>query len=147
MKVYKDSYYCFACGRSGDIYSLVEALDGCDFKPAFIKLGGTYEKMTNREKKNSRVSWNHSKESTQINEIGKAEYEQVFWSCLDIIHYSNKLQPYSNTWCEIKNFEPLLKSWLDEYEDRREVNVNVYTKCCEFRQKFNFTRINIERAV
>lgn len=43
MKVYKDSYYCFGCGAAGDIFSFVQHMDGCNFKDAFMRLGGTYE--------------------------------------------------------------------------------------------------------
>lgn len=40
MKIYGDSYYCFGCGASGDIFSFVERMEGCGFKDAFYALGG-----------------------------------------------------------------------------------------------------------
>lgn len=46
MKVYKDSYNCFACGANGDIFTFVQNMDNCDFKTAFYQLGGTYSKPT-----------------------------------------------------------------------------------------------------
>ena len=44
MKIYKDSYYCFGCGATGDIFAFVQNMDNCDFKTAFTILGGTYQK-------------------------------------------------------------------------------------------------------
>ena len=51
MKIYKDSFHCFACNRSGDIFRFVMEMDGVDFKTAFYQLGGTYE----HESKSSRI--------------------------------------------------------------------------------------------
>lgn len=39
MKIYKDSYYCFGCGATGDIFTFVQSMDNCDFKTAFQILG------------------------------------------------------------------------------------------------------------
>ena len=44
MKIYKDSFYCFGCGASGDIFGFVQMHDNCDFKSAFYSLGGGYVK-------------------------------------------------------------------------------------------------------
>jgi len=50
MKVYQDSYNCFACGANGDIFSFVQAMENCDFKTAFYRLGGKYQHDGNRSK-------------------------------------------------------------------------------------------------
>ena len=44
MKIYKRSFYCFSCGAHGDIFSFVQEMEKCDFKTAFMFLGGTYDK-------------------------------------------------------------------------------------------------------
>jgi DNA primase len=44
MKIYKDSFHCFGCGASGDIFGFVQMHDNCDFKSAFYSLGGGYAK-------------------------------------------------------------------------------------------------------
>lgn len=46
LKIYKDSFYCFGCGASGDIFDFVMRMERCDFKTAFGILGGTYQKPT-----------------------------------------------------------------------------------------------------
>ena len=40
LSVYLDSnrYYCFACGASGDAISLIQRLDGLDFREAVTQL-------------------------------------------------------------------------------------------------------------
>lgn len=43
MKIYKDSYHCFGCGASGDIFTFVQQMEGIDFKEAFKMLGGAYK--------------------------------------------------------------------------------------------------------
>ena len=43
LKVYKDSFHCFACETNGDIFKFVQLMENCDFKSAFLKLGGTYK--------------------------------------------------------------------------------------------------------
>ncbi len=44
MRIYKDSYYCFGCGATGDIFTFVQNMDNVTFKEAFQILGGTYER-------------------------------------------------------------------------------------------------------
>ena len=48
MKIYKDSFNCFSCGAHGDIFSFVQEMEKCDFKTAFMFLGGTYDKDKNQ---------------------------------------------------------------------------------------------------
>lgn len=50
MKIYKDSFHCFACGKNGDIFTFVQNIDNCDFKTAFYSLGGEYQKPTKASK-------------------------------------------------------------------------------------------------
>ena len=56
MRIYKDSYYCFGCGESGDIFSFVEKMEDVSFKEAFISLGGTYEEYEQELYKRGRFS-------------------------------------------------------------------------------------------
>ena len=44
LKLYKDSFHCFACGANGDIFTFIQKMDSCDFKTAFYSLGGEYAK-------------------------------------------------------------------------------------------------------
>lgn len=46
MKIYKDNYHCFGCRANGDIFSFIQQMNNCDFKTAFLSLGGTYQKSS-----------------------------------------------------------------------------------------------------
>lgn len=52
LKIYKDSFYCFGCGKSGDIFSFLQEYHDITFKEAYRILGGTYD----RDKKNLLVT-------------------------------------------------------------------------------------------
>ena len=56
MKVYKDSVYCFGCGWTGDVFKLYQELNHCDFKTAFLALGGEYEKKDSHQRFQQRQS-------------------------------------------------------------------------------------------
>lgn len=43
MKIYKDSFHCFGCGESGDIFSFIEKMDNLAFNEVYRLLGGTYD--------------------------------------------------------------------------------------------------------
>lgn len=103
MKIYKDSYHCFACGANGDIFTFVQGMDNCDFKTAFYSLGGTYQKPTDssklaayraqkarekREKKQQRI-----RQRMELNNMLIGVY--VVWL--------KKLDPFSDAWCDCMN--------------------------------------------
>ena len=65
MKIYKDSYHCFGCGASGDIFSFVMGMDNCDFKTAFKSLGGTYQTKSDYQHKIYQYRMQKRKETEQ----------------------------------------------------------------------------------
>lgn len=74
MKVFKDGFKCFTCGNGGDVFSFVQQIEKCDFKQAFLILGGTYEHGT----KASQMALYHAQKAKErrINEKAKAEQRQ-----------------------------------------------------------------------
>jgi DNA primase len=42
-KIYPDSFYCFGCHASGDIFTFIQKMENCGFKRAYEILGGTYD--------------------------------------------------------------------------------------------------------
>lgn len=54
MKVYKDGFNCFACGWKGNVIDFVMKYDGCNFKAAYVRLGGTYKSMSPEEREQER---------------------------------------------------------------------------------------------
>ena len=46
MKLYKDSFYCFSCQKSGDIFSFVQQINGIDFKTSMLTSSGYLKGLT-----------------------------------------------------------------------------------------------------
>lgn len=103
MKIYKDSYHCFGCGASGDIFSFVQQMDHCDFKTAFYSLGGTYEKPTFQSKLSV---YKAQKQSAQREKAKKKlkRRRELNNILIDVYRdYMNKSEPYSDVWCDCCN--------------------------------------------
>ena len=106
MKIYNDSFYCFACGKNGDIFTFIQEMDHCDFKAAFLSLGGTYENKTmesrmalyraqkSREKRRIEEDRKRQKLNEYIDDIKFHRYmlsildegTDAFWNHLDKLH-------------------------------------------------------------
>lgn len=140
MKIYKDSYNCFACGANGDIFTFVQNMDGVDFKTAFLTLGGSYKKLSNREKVTAKITRNVA--AAKRNDRAKVETElrEALIAALDLAKETIKnYEPLSDAWCEAQNFLPKAQEWWQiKFVNGEEVNeVDVYRKCCQFRQDIN----------
>lgn len=108
MKIYKDSFNCYACGVNGDIFTFIQKMDGCDFKTAFYSLGGTYQKPTD----SSKLALYRLKKAKENREKKEARLRER-------IHFNNMLIGIYVTW--LKRLEPLSDAWCD--------CMNEYTKC------------------
>lgn len=108
LKVYKDSFYCFGCGRHGDIFTFVQNAENCDFKTAFQILGGNYQPndtMANLRRYRSEKG----KETKDIKrEKLREQIKAVYTDLQFYIEGSKTLTPFSDEWCFcVKNIEPL----------------------------------------
>lgn len=103
MKIYKDSYYCFGCGATGDIFTFVQNMDNCDFKTAFNMLGGTYQKPDF----SSRMAIYHAQKQKEMREKAERKKKEELQECLsDIDFYRSvlgRVRPLSDGWCEAWN--------------------------------------------
>lgn len=106
MKIYKDSYYCFGCGESGDIFSFIGDMDNLTFKEVFLMLGGTYQEGLNKIRfYRQRQKIERKKEQQEIQE-NEREFKQ--WWCNRLTQVCNVLQlcdsaeglyvPFSDEW-------------------------------------------------
>lgn len=103
MKIYRDSYYCFGCGASGDIFTFLQEIYGISFKDAFRMLGGSYEKPTfssdlaiYKAKKEQEM---RKKKEEQLKR--KQEHNNML---IDIYRdWMNRSEPLSDTWCDCYN--------------------------------------------
>lgn len=115
LKIYKDSFYCFGCGASGDIFKFVQMMDHCDFKAAFLSLGGSYERTSEKEKR-------HRLRDLEIErrkrERQKAEIRKRIRELSDDVGLYVKalriLEPLSDGWCYAANkIEPAYSEWCE----------------------------------
>lgn len=103
MKIYKDSFNCFACGANGDIFSFIQKMDNCDFKTAFYSLGGSYGRQT----ASSRIALYHAekarekrrKKEQRLRE--KADFNNLLMGIY--VTWLKKLEPFSDAWCDCMN--------------------------------------------
>lgn len=140
MKVYKDSFHCFGCHANGDIFSFVQRIDNCDFKTAFITLGGTYESMSDNARMVANSKRERAKNERERAEKAERQFRDDLSWCIDLCREGIKqLEPFSDLWCYFQNTLPvLLNAWEVKYEKGREIDeINVYRICREIRCKVN----------
>ena len=140
MKVFKDGYKCFACNESGNVIDFVMRHDNVSFKDAYMILGGTYERMDDKEREIANRKWQREK---QLREQ-KLKAEEEFRSELSyVIALCRKacelLNPTSDDWCWFTNKLPqLLNAWYVKYEVEEEIDeIDVIKLCREVRQKID----------
>ena len=108
LKIYKDSFYCFGCGASGDIFKFVMLMDGISFKDAFVSLGGHYDqpetKSEARHRKRDQLiaeqKRRHKKEDSE------QKCKRMASVGRDMNLYKTMMrcwQPFSDEWCDCMN--------------------------------------------
>lgn len=139
MAVYDNGVKCFSCGWSGDVFSFVQKMDGCDFKTAFYSLGGTYQHDPKKRLKTAYKVRRNIKQDTQkrqgINDhklmVELLETIRICRAVIDIY------EPFSDLWCECCDALPFLEYACDmKYElDERIDEIDVYRKCRTIKQQ------------
>ncbi len=120
MKIYKDSYYCFGCGESGDIFKFVQKMDNVDFKTAFKQLGGTYQESSDYQHQMHKLRMEKRKEAETLRDYKrKAEQAQIIKE-IQLQKLFKKLSPiYSDDWCAATNRLEYLFYRLEYLKERR----------------------------
>lgn len=108
LKIYKDSFYCFGCGASGDIFRFIMLMDHCDFKTAFMELGGTYEKVSDNDRRHKLRDLEIQRRKREREKQEKLARIRELSKDIDIYRTAiQKLEPLSDAWCYAMNhFEP-----------------------------------------
>ena len=103
MKIYKDSYYCFGCGASGDIFTFVENMENISFKDAFRELGGEYK----RPSFESDLALYKARKRIEMERKKKYKEESIRKANLEVLEafrtIKTRSKPLSDTWCEAHN--------------------------------------------
>ena len=103
MKIYKDSFYCFGCGASGDIFDFVCRMDDLTFREAFLSIGGTYEKETFRDK-TARYHAQKQREQRQRQVEDLEAKKKLNNDLIDIYRdWYQRSEPFSDTWTDCYN--------------------------------------------
>lgn len=103
MKIYKDSYHCFGCGESGDIFSFIGGMDNLTFKEVFLMLGGTYEKPTFSS--NLAIYHAQKKKEERARMAEKLRKRKELNNVLIDVYrdYAKRSEPFSEVWCDCMN--------------------------------------------
>lgn len=103
MKIYAESFYCFGCGASGDIFSFIQKMEKCDFKTAFLSLGGVYEEPSFSSKL---AVYRAQKQAEMRVKMQQKKEDEKHLCNLLIGAYRwgvNHSPPLSDAWCENYN--------------------------------------------
>lgn len=118
MKVYKDSYHCFACGANGDIFDFVMRMDSVSFKEAFLSLGGSYE---NKETFHSKLCIYRAEKKKKMRLKQQERWKrkkELNYMLIDIYReWMRRSEPLSDTWCDCYNalqYQLYVMECLDE---------------------------------
>lgn len=122
MKIYKDSFHCFGCGESGDVFSFVEKMDNLSFKEAYLSLGGEYKRETNKfssMRKIQKAKMQRKRKEQKIEQIRQRR------ACLSLMIEFYKLikfksEPLSDNWCLAVNRLVVLWGEYDYLEEEGE---------------------------
>ncbi len=120
MKIYKDSYHCFGCGESGDIFSFVQKMDSVDFKTAFKQLGGTYADGSDFQHRLFRYRMEKRRKKEERQErIRQAEKREVVAEIKKQQLYAKLSHVFSDDWCDAMNRLEYLYYKLDYLTEKR----------------------------
>lgn len=142
MKVYRDGVRCFTCAKSWDIFGFIQDMDHVDFRTAFISLGGTYERQTDRDKIIAKMRREAAQRDRDRKRKTNKEMFNVISTALFICQNAGKVYaPYSDEWCELKNKLPLVEYFYDTRIIDNKVlkemdDINVYRECRSIINRF-----------
>lgn len=102
MKIYEDSYYCFGCGESGDIFTMVQRMEGLTFRGAFEALGGGSENNFSTRLKIYQAQKKREMQRKAEAELKRKRENNLF--LIDIYRtWLGHLRPLSDAWAETYN--------------------------------------------
>lgn len=140
MKVYPktNSYHCFTCNETGDIFSLVQKMENCSFKDAFIRLGGEYKPTDKKARMMAKQSRERARANREKAERADKDLRWLICRCITIARLGTKIfEPYSEDWIYCTNSLTTFIHYLEEYEKGGINKINVFRKCERFRQFYN----------
>lgn len=104
LKLYPKSFYCFGCGKGGDVFTFIQLFEHCDFHTAFLRLGGT-----DRKGRPSRADITRSYRARTAREEREKENEKLKQEILDIGKEIDRCRE------AMKDSKPLSEEWGDAF--------------------------------
>lgn len=131
MKIYSDSFHCYGCGANGDIFTFVQKYLGCDFKTAYIELGGSYQKPRTIRELNEAEKRKRQAERERIQrEAREKETKRVkdlICAELTIIReHIDHFEVFSEPWCALTNDINMLHDALMQITEGGDFESGVY---------------------
>lgn len=126
FKIYKDNFYCYGCGATGDIFKFVMLIDGVSFKDAFLSLGGEYPKDEKREDRIHRKRDLLLAQQKRDRENAKLEEKRIrmkeIGEDLNLLTSAERLlDPMSEWWCyAVDRIPKVYDEWLQLWEEVNE---------------------------
>lgn len=131
LKIYADSFYCFGCSRSGDIFTFVMLLNDMSFHEAFVYLGGTYEHPKNRNEarqilRDAKIAERKRNEERRKQELLLEQKKQELKIKGDFLTWlvmqEKRLKPLTKAWGDVKDLLPIVESeWEELWEEVNEL--------------------------
>lgn len=118
LKVYKDSFFCFGCNESGDVFDFVQKMENCSFAEAFKILGGNYEKPTAREifsvyhRKNDVIR--KQKRKQRLHDEWLKDIERLKAELAELETKIEMLTPLTDKWCDFMSRKITVSGQLDQ---------------------------------
>lgn len=104
MKIYQKDYNCFGCGANGDIFTFIQKMEDCSFRDAFLKLGGTYDKQSDWEKRRFEYELQKKKEKAQRELEAKKKLKKELLADIKLQKIFKQCFPvFSDDWCYAVN--------------------------------------------
>ncbi len=102
MKLYKDSFYCFSCQKSGDVFTFIQKMDGLSFKEVFAMLGGEYDNSFSTRKRIYQAQ--KKREMQRKTEEKLKRKRELNYLLMDVYHkWLDRLEPLSEAWADTYN--------------------------------------------
>lgn len=133
MKVYKDGCHCFTCSESYDVFSFVMKAENCDFKTAYISLGGKYRQHFGDGYQLRKARLERQRKQREQEERDKRDMYREFIKCVVLCKILTEQEPLSEAWCDGINHSQMIDRVINE---GGEINRDVYRRCIKLRQKY-----------
>lgn len=135
MKVFNDGCHCFTCNRSWDIFQFVQEIDNCDFRTAFLSLGGTYATTSGDGDLLRRARIERKRKQMEQEARDKADRFHEFIRAMEICKCLTTNYSYPSTeWCDGMLGLEMIDRQLDL--GKEDITQDVYKRCILLRQKY-----------